>query len=200
MQLELSGPEADNSRLQLENYITDVLVTRNWFTHGLNRTTYGLNRTTYGLNRTTYGHSLSVTQVVRAMASLLGIISKLGCDPASVQVASDSITASIAHVHESELPGRPVTLTMACLFYTRALRRLCKVMNVDDISKEALHCTWPNRHQEIQLFMDCVWDGWCYLYHVKCNRKSMALLVRICAVSRLLRSPPMGDRWATVAQ
>ena len=59
---------------------------------------------------------------------------------------------------------------------------------VDGISKDALHRAWPNRNQETQLVMDCVWDGRCYLYHGKCNRKSMALLVCICAVSRLLRS------------
>ena len=170
VQLGLSGPDADDAHFQLKNFITDVLVTRNWFSHG---------------------HSLSVTQVVRAMSSLLGIISKLGCDPASAQVASGAITACIAHVHSRDQPGPPVTLivnSIVCLFYTRALRRLCKAMKVEDISKEALQSTWPNRNQEIQLVMDCVWDGRCYLYHGKCNQKSMALLVCICAVSRLLRS------------
>ena len=170
VQLGLSGPDADDAHFQLKNFITDVLVTRHWFSHG---------------------HRLSVTQVLRAMASLLGIISKLGCDAASAQVASDAINACITHVHARDHPGSHVTLTvssMACLFYTRALRRLCKAMNVDDISKEALHRTWPNRNQETQLVMDCVWDGRCYLYHGKCNRKCMALLVCICAVSRLLRS------------
>ena len=55
VQLGLSGPDADDAHFQLKNFITDVLVTRHWFSHG---------------------HRLSVTQVLRAMASLLGIISK----------------------------------------------------------------------------------------------------------------------------
>jgi hypothetical protein len=170
VQLGLSGPDADDAHFQLNNFITDVFVTR---------------------NRLSHGHRLSVTQVVRAMASLLGIISKLGCDAVSAQVACDAITTCIAHVHARDQPGSPVTLTVssvACLFYTRALRRLCKAINVDDISKEVLYSRWPNRSQEITHVLHCVWNGKLYLHHGKCNKKSMALLVCICGVSRLLRS------------
>jgi hypothetical protein len=170
VQLGLSGPDADDAHFQLKNFITDVLVTRNWFSHG---------------------RSLSVTQVVRTLASLLGIINKLGCDPASAQVASDAITACIAHLHARDQTGSPVMLTVnsiARLFYSRALQRLCKAIRINDISREALYSRWPNRNQEIQLVLDCVWNGKLYLYHGKCNQKSIALLVCICGVSRLLHS------------
>ncbi len=175
-QLGLSGPDADDAHFQLKNCITDVLVTRNWFSHGL---------------------SLSVTQVVRAMTSLLATITTLGCDPASAQCANGVIAACIADVHSCVEPGFSATLTVssvACLFFARALQRLCKAVNVSDILKDTLPSKWPNRNQEMQLAIDCVWDGRCYLYHGKCYRKSMALLVSMCAVSHLLRS--LGDKCA----
>jgi len=174
VQLGLTGPDADDAHFQLKNCINDVLVTRNWTSHG---------------------RSLSVTQVVRAMTSLLATISKLGCDPVPAQCASSVIAACIAHVHACHEPGSSVTLTVnsvACLFFTRALQRLCKAVNVSDISKDTLPSKWPNRNQEIQHLIDCVWDGRCYLYHGKCYSKSMALLVSMCAVSRLLRG--LGDK------
>jgi len=170
VQLGLSASTADDAHFQLKNFITDVLVTRNWLSHG---------------------RRLSVTQVMRAMTSLLGTIRRLGCDPTHEQLAIGVITSCIADVHAHRIPSSPVTLTVnsiACLFFTRALQRLCKAINVDDILKDTLPLKWPNRKQEIQLAIDCVWDGRCYLYHGKCNRKSMALLVSTSAISRLLRS------------
>jgi hypothetical protein len=175
-QLGLTGPDADDAHFQLKNCITDVLVTRDWFSHG---------------------HSLSVTQVVRAMTSLHVTISTLGCDPASAQCANGVIAACIADVHSCVEPGSSATLTVssvACLFFTRALQRLCKAINESDILKETLPSKWPNRNQEMQFAIDCVWDGRCYLYHGKCYSKSMALLVSMCAVSHLLRS--LGDKCA----
>ena len=169
-QLGLCGPEANDAHFRLKHLITDVLVTRNWFSHG---------------------HSLSVTQVVRAMTSLRATIAQLGCDVASQQHATTAITACIQHVHACAVPASPVTMTpsaVACLFFTRALQRLCKAVKVDDISKETLNSKWPNRNLEIQLAMDCVWEGRCYLFHGKCSRKSMALLVATSAISRLLRA------------
>ena len=173
-QLGLTGPDADDAHFQLKNCITDVLVTRNWFSHG---------------------HSLSVTQVVRAMTSLRSTISTLGCDPVPAQCANGVIDACIADVRSCLEPGSSPTLTVtsvACLFFARALQRLCKAFNVSDILKETLPSNWPNRNQEIQYSIDCVWDGRCYLYHGKCYSKSMALLVSMCAVSRLLRG--LGDK------
>ncbi len=177
-QLGLSGPAADDAHFQLKNCINDVLVTRNWFSHG---------------------HSLSVTQVVRAMTSLLGTISTIGCDPVPAQCANGVIAACIADVHSSLEPGSSATLTVSsltCLFFARALQRLCKAANVSDISKETLPTKWPNRNQEMQLAIDCVWDGRCYLYHGQCYSKSMALLVSICAVSHLLQSLGSDDATA----
>ena len=169
VQLGLSASTADDAHFQLKNFITDVLVTRNWLSHG---------------------RRLSVTQVVRAMTSLLGTIRRLGCDPTHEQLAIGVITSCIADVHAHRIPSSPVTLTVnsiACLFFTRALQRLYKAINVADISPEALAARGPSS-QEMKLVKECVWDGRCYLYHGKCNRKSMALLVCMCAVSRLLRS------------
>ena len=168
-QLGLSGPAADDAHFQLKNFITDVLVTRHWFSHG---------------------HSLPVTQIMRAIVSLLGTIAKLRCDPVAEQAATAVITACIADVHARHVPACPVALSVssiACLFFTRALQRLYKAINVADISPEALAASGPSS-QEMKLVKECVWDGRCYLYHGKCNRKSMALLVCMCAVSRLLRS------------
>ena len=169
-QLGLCGPEANDAHFRLKHFITDVLVTRNWFSHGC---------------------SLSLTQVVRAMTSLLAAIVDLRCDDVSQQHATAVITACIADVRACTVPGAPLTMTVnsiSCLFFIRALQRLCKAVRVDDISKETLNSKWPNRNLEIQLAMDCVWEGRCYLFHGKCSRKSMALLVCMCAVSRLLRS------------
>ena len=115
-QLGLSGPAADDTHFQLKNFITDVLVTRHWFSHG---------------------HSLSVTQIMRAIVSLLGTIAKLRCDPVAEQAATAVITACIADVHARHVPACPVALSVssiACLFFTRALQRLCKAINVADIS------------------------------------------------------------------
>ena len=168
-QLRLTGPAADDEHFQLKNFITDVLVTRHWFSHG---------------------HRLSVTQIMRAIVSLLGTIAKLRCDPVLEQAATAVITACIDDVHARHVPGCPVALpisSIACLFFTRALQRLCKAINVADISLNALAANGPTS-QEMKLVKECVWNGRCYLYHGKCNRKSMALLVCMCAVSRLLRS------------
>ena len=168
VQLGLTGPDADDAHFQLTNCISDVIVTR---------------------NSTSHGRGLSVTRVVRAMTLLLTTISTLGCDPVPAQCASSVIAACIAHVHACQEPGFFVSLTVnfvACLFFTRALQRLCKAINVSDISKDTLPSKWPNRNQEIQHLIDCLWDGRCYLYHGKCYSNSMALLVSICAVSRLL--------------
>ncbi len=173
MQLDLSYPDANDAHCELKQHITSVLVTRNWFSHG---------------------RSLSVSQAVRAMMSLHGTIKMLGCDPASEQSVSGFIAACISDVLALHVPGSPTILTVdsiACLFFTRALQRLCKAIKVHDISKENLSAMWPNRSQEMQIVLDCVWNGRCYLYHGKCNRKSMALLVCICAVSHLLRD--LGD-------
>jgi hypothetical protein len=168
-QLGLSGPAADDAHFQLENFITDVLVARHCYD---------------------YNHSLSVTQIMRAIVSLLGTIVKLRCDPVLEQAATAVITACIADLHALHVPDCPVVLpisAIARIFFTRALQRLCKAINVADISLEALAANWP-MSIEMNLVKDCVWDGRCYLYHGNCNRKSMALLVCICAVSRLLRS------------
>jgi hypothetical protein len=127
---------------------------------------------------------------MRAIVSLLGTIAKLRCDPVAEQAATAVITACIADVHARHVPGCPVALSVssiACLFFTRALQRLCKAINIADISLEALAANGPTG-QEMKLVKECVWDGRCYLYHGKCNRKSMSLLVCVCAVSRLLRS------------
>jgi hypothetical protein len=175
VQLGLSASGADDAHFQLKNFVTDVLVTRNWLSHS---------------------HHLSVTQVMRAMTSLLGTIRRLGCDPTQEQLAIAVITSCIEDVHAHHSPGSPVTLTVnsiACLFFTRSLQRLCKAMHVDDITKEALASNGPTS-QEMNFIKDCVWDGRCYLYHGKCNRKSMALLVCIHAASRLLRN--LGDSHA----
>jgi hypothetical protein len=169
-QLGLCGPEANDAHFRLKHLITDVLITRNWFSHG---------------------HSLSVTQVVRAMTSLRATIAQLGCDVASQEHATKVITTCIEHVRWCTVPGSPVTITpsaVACLFFTRALQRLCKAIKVDDISKDTLPSKWPSRNLEIQVAIECVWDGRCYLFHGKCSRKSMALLVATSAISRLLRT------------
>ncbi len=174
VQLGLTGPDADDAHFQLKSCINDVLVTRNWTSHF---------------------RILSVTQVVRAMTSLVGTISKIGCDPVPAQCASSVIAACIADVHACHNPSSSVTLTVSSLtfvFFNRALQRLCKAINVSDISKDTLCSRWPNRNQDIRIAIDCVWNGKCYLLHGKCYRKSMALLVSMCAVSRLLRS--LGDK------
>ena len=168
-QLGLCGPEANDAHFRLKHFITDVLVTRNWFSHG---------------------RSLSLTQVVRAMTSLLAAIVDLRCDDVSQQHATAVITACIADVRACTVPGAPLTMTVnsiSCLFFIRALQRLCKALNVSDITKEALAANGPTS-QDMKLVKECVWDGRCYLYHGKCNRKAMALLVCTCAASRLLRS------------
>ena len=178
-QMRLCGPEANDAHFQLKHFITDVLVSRNWFSHG---------------------HRLSVTQVIRAMTSLVGAIENLGCEPASRDHATAFITSCIADVHSCLVPGCRVTMTVdsvACLFFTRALQRLCKAINVDDITKEALASNGPTA-QEMKLVKECVWEGRCYLYHGKCNRKSLALLVSTCAISRLLHS--LGAAFAADAQ
>jgi hypothetical protein len=168
-QLRLTGPAADDEHFQLKNFITDVLVTRHWFSHG---------------------HSMSVTQIMRANVSLLGTIAKLRCDPVAEQAATAIITACIADVHALRVPACPVALSVssiACLFFTRALQRLCKAIKTDDITMDALAAI-GGTNQDMKVVKECVWDGRCYLYHGKCNRKSLALLVSMCAISRLLRS------------
>ncbi len=170
-QLGLCGPEANSAHFLLKTHITDVLVTRNWFSHG---------------------QSLSVTQIIRAMTSLGATIAQLGCDIASLnERATGTITACIADVHACTDPSFPVTMSLnsvVCLFFTRSLERLFRAIKVSVFTKDMLSCKWPNRNLDIQLAIDCVWDGRCYLFHGKCNRKSMALLVATSAICRLMRS------------
>jgi hypothetical protein len=164
-QLGLCGPEANSAHFLLKTHITDVLVTRNWFSHG---------------------QSLSVTQIIRAMTSLDATIAQLGCEH-----ATGAISACIADVHACAEPGFTVTVNLnsvVCFFFTRSLQRLSRAIKVGVVTKEQLSCEWPNRNLDIQLAIDCVWDGRCYLFHGKCNRKSMALLVATSAICRLMRN------------
>jgi hypothetical protein len=166
--LGLCGPEANDAQSRLRNLITHVLVTRNWRSHG---------------------RRLSVAQVLRALTSLRDIIVELGCDVASQLHATDIINTCIADVRAFAC-GSPAILTIgsvSCMFFTRSLQRLCKAINVDDITKDALASNGSNS-QEMKLVKECVWDGRCYLYHGKCNCKSIALLVSTSAISRLMRS------------
>ena len=78
--LGLCGPEANDAQSRLRNLITDVLVTRNWLSHG---------------------RRLSVAQVMRALTSLHDIIVELGCDIASQRHATDIIATCITVMRSS---------------------------------------------------------------------------------------------------
>jgi hypothetical protein len=156
-----------DDKLMLKRLIVDVLVTCNRSVHG----------------------KLSVVEVRRGMQSLLHTLTVLKCDP-SLLPPNPVLVAIEEYLREIDDVCAPVALSVTsitCLFFTRALQRLCKAINVADLTREALVANFP-RSQEMILIKEFVWSGRCYLYHGKCNRKSMALLVCICAVSRLLRS------------
>ena len=163
--LALDGANKDDSRILLERLIIDVLVTRNWSVHG----------------------KLSVVEVRRGMQSLLDTLPMLKCDPSSMPPVCCAIEEYLREIDNVCAHVALSVTSITCLFFTRALQRLCKAIDVAELSLEALAANGPTS-QEMKLVKECVWNGRCYLYHGKCNRKSMALLVCTCAVSRLLRS------------
>jgi hypothetical protein len=163
--LALDGADKKDSAILLERLIVDVLVTRNGCVCG----------------------TLSVVEARRGMQSLLGTLPVLNCDPSLLPFVRCAIEKCLRDIDDICAPVALSVTSITCLFFTRALQRLCKAINVADLSWEALAANGP-MSQEMRLVKECVWNGRWYLYHGKYDRKSMALLVCTCAVSRLLRS------------
>jgi hypothetical protein len=177
--------EKDATRVQLENSLKYVSVTRSWVSHGS-------------------GHA-SVAECIRAMQSLIEIL-RIIVPVVLPDADADTAIASIRnHIKIVETAQANLALGVsmsipshACLIFMRAMHQLreaaaakvlsgldCDIAD-DNGALEAIRKTGILSGDNI-VFWDLVKKGRNYIFHGKHNNNTTFLLLCTCAVEKLLR-------------